>query len=85
MAKLPPNNSGTQGIAEHRCIASMQTGQDRQQNKQVDGVGINESESCINSFRKTPDNSQCKVVSAQPAIGAIRDIHLYKLVYNRCG
>jgi len=30
-AKLPPNNSGTQGIAEQQYIASMQTGQDKQQ------------------------------------------------------
>jgi len=30
-AKLPPHNSGTQGIAEQRYIASMQTGQDKQQ------------------------------------------------------
>jgi len=33
-AKLPPNNAGTQGIAEQQYVASMQTGQDRQQNKQ---------------------------------------------------
>jgi len=38
-AKLPLNNSGTQGIAEQQYIASMQTGQDRQQKKQLFTTG----------------------------------------------
>ena len=33
-AKLSPNNSRTQGIAEQRYTASMQTGQDQQTIKQ---------------------------------------------------
>ena len=34
-ARWPPNNSGTQGIAEQRYTASMHTGQDQQATKQT--------------------------------------------------
>ena len=36
----PPNNSGPQGIAEQRYMASMQTGQDMQQTNSIQSVAV---------------------------------------------
>ena len=39
-AKLLPNKSGTQGIAEQQNMACMQTGQDTQQTNSIQNVAV---------------------------------------------